>query len=126
MNGEPTHFELGVADAGKATELYSRLLGWTVHPMGDGGGWIEAGGVRGGLHGGDPDGGMVLYFRAPDIEAALQTVKALGGQPGEASPGRAPNSAGSPNAVTIRAPGSARISISPPRADHERSGALCA
>jgi hypothetical protein len=28
-------------------------------------GWIDTGGVRGGLHGDDPETGLVLYFDVP-------------------------------------------------------------
>ncbi|MEV1296036.1 VOC family protein [Pseudonocardia sp. NPDC049635] len=87
MSGEPTHFEFGVASAASARQFYAKLFGWTVHPMGDGDeGWIETGGIRGGLHENDPNPGIVVYFSVPDIEAALATVKELGGEPGQASP----------------------------------------
>jgi predicted enzyme related to lactoylglutathione lyase len=86
MAGRPTHFELGVSSAGRARTFYSGLLGWTFHTMGDGDeAWIETGGVNGGVHENDPQPGIVVYFTVPDIEAALETVSALGGQPGTPS-----------------------------------------
>ena len=87
MAGEPSHFEIGVTDAGRATTFFGELLGWTIHPMGDGAeGWVETDGIRGGLHQNDPSPGVIVYFNVPDIEAALNTVSKLGGQPGTASP----------------------------------------
>lgn len=87
MAGEPTHFEIGVTDARRATAFYNHLLRWTVHPMGQGSeGWVETGGVRGGLHENGPTPGIVVYFHVPDIDAALKTVGELGGTPGPASP----------------------------------------
>lgn len=87
MAGEPTHFEMGVGDAQRASEFYARLFDWKLHPMGDGAeGWVETGGVRGGLHENDPDPGVVVYFNVPNIDAALATVEQLGGEPGQASP----------------------------------------
>lgn len=75
-----------MADARRAKEFYGPLLGWTFHQMGSGEeGWIDTGGVRGGLHGNDPNPGVQLYFTVPDIDAALKTVAELGGTPGKAS-----------------------------------------
>lgn len=87
MSGEPTHFELGVGDAKRANEFYARLFDWQFHQMGGGDeGWIETGGVRGGLHENDPNPGVVVYFSVQDIESALEAVEQLGGEPGRASP----------------------------------------
>ncbi|RZS40912.1 hypothetical protein EV193_103227 [Herbihabitans rhizosphaerae] len=87
MPGQPSHFEIGVADAGRAKAFYGKLFGWTHHPMGEGdAGWIETGGVRGGLHGDDPNPGVMLYFTVEDIEAAARTVAELGGTVGRISP----------------------------------------
>lgn len=87
MTGEPTHFELGVADAERANEFYTHLFGWQLHQMGGGAeGWIETGGVRGGLHENDPNPGVVVYFDVQDIESALELVEELGGEPGQPSP----------------------------------------
>lgn len=87
MAGEPSHVEIGVADAAQASTFYQRLFGWAVQPMGDGAeGWIDTGGVRGGLHEHDPSPGIVVYFHVTDIDAALHTVAELGGTPGQASP----------------------------------------
>jgi predicted enzyme related to lactoylglutathione lyase len=85
MTGEPTHFELGVADVGQAETFYGQLLGWRFHELGNGA-WIDTGGVRGGLHPDDPTPGIVVYFEVSDLEAALRQVTELGGTPGEASP----------------------------------------
>lgn len=87
VSGEPTHFELGVADAKRAKEFYGRLFDWKFHPMGDGEeGWIETNSTSGGLHENDPNPGVVVYFSVSDIDAALVTVRELGGEPGQASP----------------------------------------
>ena len=87
MAGEPTHFELGVDDAKRAKSFYGRLFGWTFHQMGDGEeGWIETDGVRGGLHENDPSSSVVVCFSVQDIDAALATVRELGGEPGPAGP----------------------------------------
>lgn len=83
MSGEPTHFELGVANTEQARTFYGPLLGWTFHELA-GGAWIDTGGVRGGLHPNDPTPGVVVYFAVPDLDAALRQVRALGGTPGEA------------------------------------------
>jgi predicted enzyme related to lactoylglutathione lyase len=87
MPGQPSHFEIGVPDAKRAKQFYGPLLGWDFHPMGDGEeGWIETPGVHGGLHDNDPDSAIQVYFSVPDIDAAVRTVRRLGGQAGNASP----------------------------------------
>jgi|GEM_PF-389029 len=75
----PTFIEIGARDARKAHTFYQGLFDWRFHAMGGNGHWIETPTVRAGLHDGDPEPGMVLYFAVEDLEAALARVKALGG-----------------------------------------------
>jgi predicted enzyme related to lactoylglutathione lyase len=79
MPGEPSHFEVGVRDAGQAKAFYGELLGWSFEPTMGENAWIETSGVRGGLHDEDDASNIVLYFRVSDIEAAVQRVRQLGG-----------------------------------------------
>src|SRR4051794_18573867 len=79
MPGEPSHFEVGVSDAGRAKAFYGGLLGWSFETTVGENAWIETSGVRGGLHGEDDASNIVLYFRVLDIEAAVQRVRELGG-----------------------------------------------
>ncbi len=76
VSGEPSHFELGVPDTDRARAFYGALFGWKIDERG----WIDTGGVRGGLHGDDPETGIVLYFTVSDIQAAVQRVRELGGE----------------------------------------------
>lgn len=79
MAGEPSHFELGVPDARRAKAFYGELLGWTFATTEGEDAWIETPGVRGGLHGDDPESTIVLYFTVSDIDAAVARVRELGG-----------------------------------------------
>ena len=79
MTGEPSFFELGVADAERARAFYSTLFGWRMESTG-GGFTIDAGGIPGGLHPGDPEASPYLFFRVDDIDAAAARVRELGGQ----------------------------------------------
>ena len=79
VTGEASHFELGVPDTGRARAFYGSLFGWTIDERG----WIETGGVRGVLHGDDPETGIVLYFAVPDIQLAVERVRELGGEADE-------------------------------------------
>jgi uncharacterized protein len=79
MSGGPSHFELGVPNTDLARAFYGDLLGWAIDERG----WIDTGGVRGGLHGDDPDTGIVLYFDVPDLKGAVQRVRELGGEADE-------------------------------------------
>jgi predicted enzyme related to lactoylglutathione lyase len=91
MPGQPTFFEIGVPDAVRAQTFYTKLLGWTAHPMGDHGqAWMETGGMRGGLHAEDEDRRIDIFFEVTDIEATVATVRELGGEaedPGQDEPG---------------------------------------
>jgi uncharacterized protein len=53
MAGEPSLFEVGVADAARAKAFYGELLGWSFRPPVGENAWIETPGARGGLHDGD-------------------------------------------------------------------------
>ena len=79
MNGELSFFELGVGDASRARDFYGRLFGWEFAEQG-GGAAIETPNVPGGLHGGDPGANPYVFFRVDDIDAALETVRELGGE----------------------------------------------
>jgi predicted enzyme related to lactoylglutathione lyase len=81
MTSEISYIEIGAGDAGRASGFFSALFGWPFHPMGDAGdGWFETPSLKAGLHGNDPDGGIVVYFRVPDLEAAIAKVRELGGE----------------------------------------------
>jgi predicted enzyme related to lactoylglutathione lyase len=82
MTGEPTWFEIGVADAARARTFYGSLLGWEFTPGPNGSGAvIGTAGLSGGLHGGDDGAAPYLFFAVDDVEAALERVRALGGEP---------------------------------------------
>ena len=86
MTGEPSHFELGVADARRAKAFYGELFGWTFETTAGENAWIETGGVRGGVHDGDDDSTIQVYFRVPDLEAAVGRVRELGGEAPDPGP----------------------------------------
>jgi uncharacterized protein len=80
MSGEIGFFEIGVPDAARAKAFYGAVLDWTFHPMGDGDqAWIETPNGRGGLHDGDAERNIVLYFAVADIDAAVGAARAAGG-----------------------------------------------
>lgn len=90
MSGKPAFFEIGVPDAQRARAFYTTLLPWTFHPMEGEQGWLETPTIRGGLHDEDADARIVIYFEVPDIEAAVNRVRDLGGSaddPGADEPG---------------------------------------
>lgn len=70
MAGEPSFFEIGVPDAARARAFYAQVFEWTLHPMEGDQAWIETPTARGGIHDGDADCRIELYFAVPDIEAA--------------------------------------------------------
>jgi uncharacterized protein len=78
MAGEPSFFELGVADAERGRAFYGALFGWPMEPTG-GGFAITTPAAPGGIHGGDPEASPYLFFRVDDIAAATERVRELGG-----------------------------------------------
>lgn len=89
MDGEISYIEVGSEDAAATARFLSDLFGWSFTPMGDAG-WFQTPNIRAGLHGSDPEHGIVPYFRVADIEAAAARVRELGGEaegPGEDEPG---------------------------------------
>jgi uncharacterized protein len=79
MTGELSFFELGVADAERARAFYTALFDWRMEPM-RAGFTIDAGGIPGGLHPGDPEAAPYVFFRVDDIDAAAARVQELGGR----------------------------------------------
>lgn len=91
MTGEISYIEVGSGDAAATARFISALFDWPFTPMGDSGaGWFQTPAIRAGLHGSDPEHGIVPYFRVPDIEIAAARVRELGGEvegPGEEQTG---------------------------------------
>lgn len=80
MTGELTFFSLGVRDAERGRAFYSQLFGWRMEPGPSGQGCtIDAAGVPGGIHGGDPGASPYVFFAVDDLEAAVVRVGELGG-----------------------------------------------
>ncbi len=74
-------FELGVADAGRARAFYTGVFGWAMEPGPSGNGFaIDAHGIPGGLHPGDPGAAPLLFFGVDDVDAAAARVGELGGE----------------------------------------------
>jgi predicted enzyme related to lactoylglutathione lyase len=87
MAGEPSFFEIGVPDAKRARSFYSRVFDWAFHSWPDSDmSWIETPGARGGIHEGDPEHRIEIYFAVPDIEAAIARVRQAGGQADDPRP----------------------------------------
>ena len=79
MAGELAFFELGVADADKGRAFYEGLFGWTFTPGPHGGYVITTPGTPGGMHAGDAGAAPYVFFAVDDMDAAIATVRELGG-----------------------------------------------
>ncbi|WP_406441000.1 VOC family protein [Streptomyces sp. NBC_01613] len=80
MAGEPSFFELGVADPERGRAFYGALFGWDFEPGPTGRGFaLTTEGLPGGMHGGDAGASPYLFFRVDDLEAAVARVRELGG-----------------------------------------------
>jgi predicted enzyme related to lactoylglutathione lyase len=81
MHGELTFFEIGVPDSARAQTFYGRLFAWDFPPTGDRDQvWVRTPTLRAGLHDQDAECRIAVYFSVDDIEAAVRTVRELGGQ----------------------------------------------
>lgn len=80
QDGSVSFIEMGSGNVEATASFFSALFGWPFHPMEDKGGWFEAPGGKVGLHGGDPNWGMVPYLKVSDIETATAQVQQLGGE----------------------------------------------
>ena len=85
MPGEPSFIEIGVPGGSTARAFYDKLFGWTYRPMGHDSFAVQTPTIGMGLHSGDEDRNMVVYFAVDDIEATAARVRELGGKCGEPS-----------------------------------------
>lgn len=86
MKSEVSYIEIGTGESGGTRAFLQELFQWDFHPMGDSGnGWFETPSMKAGLHGGDPNPGILVFFSVDDLEAAAARVKELGGEAEEPS-----------------------------------------
>jgi predicted enzyme related to lactoylglutathione lyase len=83
VSGSLVHFEILAADAERAREFWSSLLGWKFNddPLGIPYFMTDAGGgPTGGLYKSDAEKrGLIAYFAVPLLDTALERVVELGG-----------------------------------------------
>ena len=88
--GTVSYIEIGSKDAGVSRSFFATVLDWKFHPMGASGqGWFETPTIRAGLHGDNPEPQLYVFFAVPDLIAAVEAVKAAGGQAEEIGPDEA-------------------------------------
>ncbi len=91
MAGRIVHFEFEASDIERAKRFYEELFGWSFSDLTDPVRYslIDAGDSANGgvyLSEGEPDRHFKLYFDIDDIDAALEKVRALGGEAGNKQP----------------------------------------
>jgi uncharacterized protein len=77
MAGEMYYFTLPARDLGKAKAFYAGLFGWEFE---DGGHIKNVAAPYGGLGGGSADSHPVIFLHVDDMQAAVEKVRALGGE----------------------------------------------
>lgn len=84
MHGDVSFVELGTTatDTESSRRFFERVFGWPFHPMAQGGGWFKAPSIRVGLHGGDSEPRVYLFFEVFDLEQAVAHVREAGGEAG--------------------------------------------
>jgi predicted enzyme related to lactoylglutathione lyase len=84
MGADVSYLEFGSGDAGITRTFLAKLFSWDFHAMGTGPeGWFQTPSMKAGLHGGDPERGILVFFGVSDLEDAIAKVKELGGEAGE-------------------------------------------
>jgi uncharacterized protein len=80
MTGEPTFFEMGVADTARARAFYSGLFDWRLEPGPSAGSYrISTPAIPGGMHGKVEGTSPLVFFGVADLEAAMARVRDPGG-----------------------------------------------
>ena len=84
MHGDVSFVELGTTatDTEPSRRFFERVFGWPFQPMAEGGGWFKAPSMSVGLHGGDSEPKVYLFFDVPDLEQAVARVREAGGESG--------------------------------------------
>jgi uncharacterized protein len=83
--GDLVYFTVPVPDAERGKAFYRRLLGWEFAPGNVPGGFqITNVSPPGGIHGGGEGSSPLVWFQVDDLDAALEHVRELGGEAGEA------------------------------------------
>jgi uncharacterized protein len=75
-----SYLEIGSGDAANTSGFFAKLFGWPFNPMGNNGGYFEAGGIRAGLHDQNPNPQIYVFFAVADLETAIEQVRTLGGE----------------------------------------------
>jgi len=85
VSGDLVYFQINVEDGDKAKAFYGGLFGWEIEPGNVPGGFQFAGPTPpgGGFGGGATDPRPLVYFDVDDLEAGIERVRELGGEPGE-------------------------------------------
>ncbi|GIH13080.1 VOC family protein [Rugosimonospora africana] len=86
--GSPGWLEIGVPETAATREFFAALFGWRVEPMPGTNNNFTGPGLRAGLHAGDDDRHVVVYFSVPDIDAAVVRARELGATIDDAGPVR--------------------------------------
>lgn len=81
-HGDLVYTTFEVVDSARARAFYGAVLGWRFTPGGVEDGW-QVEGVMAGLQGGHPRATTLPMWRVDDLGAALEQVRAAGGEAGE-------------------------------------------
>ena len=86
MHATPTYLEIGSKDPAASTAFFKSVFDWSFTPMGAEGGWFQTPTLKTGLHTNGATPQIFVYFSVPDLTAAIEQVRASGGQADEPGP----------------------------------------
>lgn len=73
-------FEVPADETARARSFYGQLLGWQFEPFEGNPEYHLAGEAGGAVHAGDGGSGLLVYFAVAHLDAAVASVRALGGR----------------------------------------------
>jgi hypothetical protein len=73
--GAVSFIEIGSSDATATRAFFSGVFDWPCHDDA----WLQTPAIKAGTHGDDPAPQIYVFFNVPDLQAAAERVRALGG-----------------------------------------------
>ncbi len=82
----PSYIEIGSGDTEMSAAFFSTVFSWEYAPMDNANGWFQTPTIKVGIHGGDANPQLYVFFAVDDLQEAIEKVRSAGGEAGEPGP----------------------------------------